>query len=113
VFVFIWPNEISIKAACKILVKLTADCNRVIYEKDISIQPFRMCDEKNFGMSDLCTLQASDIRPQIWGKQILDQLSASTKINITQVNTIVKSNQRLLTMKDINQPLFNNISRWQ
>ena len=93
--------------------KCLPDCNRVIYQKDISTQPFRTCDEKNFGMSDLCTFQAIDVRPQIWGKQVLDQLSASGRINMTQVNTIVKSNQRLLSLKDLNLPLFTNISRWQ
>ena len=48
-------------------------CNRFIYQKTISTQPFRVCDEKNFGMSQLCSLEAIIIKPQMWGKQFLDR----------------------------------------
>lgn len=32
------------------------DCNRVIYDHFMTLEPFRMCDEKNFGVSELCDL---------------------------------------------------------
>ena len=33
------------------------DCTRVIYQPKLSTQPFRICDEKNLGMSDLCNME--------------------------------------------------------
>ena len=48
------------------------DCSRIIYEHTLSAEPFRKCDEKNFGVSFLCNLdyRANIPKPQIWGSQV-------------------------------------------
>jgi hypothetical protein len=48
------------------------DCIRTIYQYTASQQQFRKCDEKNFGISDLCNLQNVNIlpKPQIFGSQV-------------------------------------------
>jgi hypothetical protein len=49
------------------------DCIRTIYQYTASSQPFRKCDEKNFGISDMCNLQLTNTlpKPQIFGTQVL------------------------------------------
>ena len=86
------------------------DCNRIIYQKSMSVQPFRICDEKNFGMSRLCSLENVELNPQIWGKQVLEQLSGS-RYNLTKLKASVKSSQRFLKMVTLDKNVFTNISR--
>ena len=72
------------------------DCDTVIYEPSVSTIPFRRCDFRNLGVSPLCNLD--DIllpEPQIWAKQVLDELSASKDNQlINQINYRIKSSQR-------------------
>ena len=91
-------------------IKCLPDCNRIIYQKSVSVQPFRICDEKNFGMSRLCSLENVELKPQIWGKQVLEQLSGS-KYNLTKLKASVKSSQRFLKMITNDAIVFTNISR--
>jgi hypothetical protein len=84
------------------------DCNRVIYQPLITTQKFRNCDENNFGVSELCNLNAN-IKPQIWGKQVLDQLQTSTII--TKLKNLVQSSQRKIKPKIVEGFLFENLSR--
>lgn len=44
------------KTMQKLLWLIFQDCNRVIYDHVMTIEPFRLCDEKNFGVSELCDL---------------------------------------------------------
>ena len=43
------------------------DCRHIIYSHSVTAQPFRNCDEKNFGVSDFCNPEMTyDIAPQNW-----------------------------------------------
>jgi acid-sensing ion channel, other len=70
------------------------DCSRTVYQPIISTQEFRACDEKNFGMSELCSFESIDVWPQIWGNQVLDQINGT---NITQNNVTEKIRSSLRT----------------
>ena len=95
-------NEVP-QNACK---HCLPDCNRVIYQATISAQKFRVCDEKNFGMSDLCDLSAMGIKPQIWGTQVFEQLSSASNNN--KILQIVQSSQRMVKPEN---SIFSNLSR--
>ena len=86
------------------------DCNRVIYQPIFSTQKFRECDEKNFGMSKLCNLEAYQIQPQIWGKQVLDQLVRS-KGNMTKLQEKIQSSQREILPIYFPGYIFTNLTR--
>ena len=86
------------------------DCNRVIYQPGFSTQKFRECDEKNFGMSKLCNLQSVQLRPQIWGKQVLDQLGTS-KENINKLQELIKSSKREILPIYFSDYTFTNLTR--
>jgi amiloride-sensitive sodium channel len=70
------------------------DCSRTVYQPIISAQEFRACDEKNFGMSELCSFESIDAWPQIWGNQVLDQINGT---NITQNNVTDKIKSSIRT----------------
>jgi hypothetical protein len=78
------------------------DCSRIVYQPTISTQEFRACDEKNFGMSELCSFESIDVWPQIWGNQVLDQING-TNITLNHVTDKIKSSLRtkqLFSRKD-------------
>jgi hypothetical protein len=56
-----WQNNIGVKAACKMLVKLTTDCIQTIYQQTVSAQPFRRCDERNIQLSDMCNMNFPNV----------------------------------------------------
>ena len=86
------------------------DCNRVIYQTTISAQKFRVCDEKNFGMSELCSLNALGLKPQIWGKQVLEQLSNPGN-NISNLSSVVESSQRMTKPNLSQNNTFTSLQR--
>jgi hypothetical protein len=86
------------------LIVCFLDCNRIIYQHSISIQPFRPCDERNFGMSELCNFENENPNPQIWGQQVLSQLNSS------QLQTRISS-QRFLNPRLFNSTIFENMKR--
>jgi hypothetical protein len=57
-------------AAVNSLMTSVPDCSRTVYQSSVTTKEFRVCDEKNFGMGELCSLDAVDVWPQIWGKQV-------------------------------------------
>lgn len=81
------------------------DCNRTIYYQRISTQKFRVCDEKNFDMTELCNLANRKLKPQIWGTQVLDQLG-----NDTLLKADLQSGRRTIR-KILQEPLFTTLSR--
>ena len=83
------------------------DCNRVIYQQTISTQEFRGCDEKNFGMTDLCSLMSLNPKPQIWATEVLGQLGN----DIPELKNIVTSSQRFVKPQNSENYLFDNLSR--
>jgi hypothetical protein len=58
-------------AAVKSFMTFFPDCSRTVYQSSVTTKEFRVCDEKNFGMGELCSLDAVDVWPQIWGKQVV------------------------------------------
>ncbi len=84
------------------------DCNQVVYQKSITNQQFRKCDEKNFGMSPLCNLDKSAIlpKPQIWGQAVLNQLNGS-KFNTSHI----EKNIRNLNPTLLQDNIFKNLER--
>ena len=78
------------------------DCNQVVYQKSVTNQQFRKCDEKNFGMSPLCNLKNLGVlsRPQIWGQTVLSQLNGS-KLNTSNVQSNVRYLYPTLLPNDI------------
>ena len=86
-----------------------SDCNRVIYHKTISTQPFRQCNEKNLGMTDFCSFEGTFLDPPMWGQQVLDQLNDSG-INVLLGN-IVRTSRRTLNPVLYNQSMFTKLQR--
>ena len=75
------------------------DCDRIIYHPMVTTQEFRVCNEKNFGMTDLCSFDAIDVWPQIWGDQVLDQSNGAwTYVNGTNIYKKIKSSMRVNTL---------------
>jgi hypothetical protein len=87
------------------------DCNRVIYQPIISTQEFRVCDEKNFGMTDLCSLTSIEPKPQIWGDQVLDQLLESKILNESNLKDQVMSSKRKIKNISLPEPMFTKLYR--
>ncbi len=84
--IFEMEHSVSLNA-CECL----PDCNQVVYQKSVTNQQFRKCDEKNFGMSQLCNLsRASGLpEPQIWKQAILSQINES-KLNTSHIKTNIR-----------------------
>ena len=72
------------------------DCNRIIYQKSVTFQPFRKCDETNFGMSFFCSFETlnSIPGPQIWGKLALEKMKNLPK-NQSHIQTKIVSSKRI------------------
>ena len=87
-----------------------SDCNRVIYQKTISAQPFRPCNEKNLGMTDFCSFEGAFLDPPIWGQQVLDQLNDSG-INFVDLGKVIKTSKRTLNPVLYNQSIFTKVER--
>ena len=81
------------------------DCKRTLYHTRITTQVFRVCDEKNFGMTELCNLTNTKLQPQIWGAQVLDQLG-----NESLLKDVLQSGRRTIT-KILQEPLFTTLNR--
>jgi len=103
-------EKINFEVPVNACVYCLPDCNRVIYQPGFSTQKFRECDEKNFGMSKLCNLQSVQLRPQIWGKQVLDQLGTS-KENINKLQELIKSSEREILPIYFSDYTFTNLTR--
>jgi hypothetical protein len=43
---------------------------QVIYQPYITASPFRKCNEKNLGMTDLCSVFSLKPKPQIWATDV-------------------------------------------
>lgn len=70
------------------------DCRRTVYQSKISTQAFRKCDERNFGISQLCNIEkiAESPKPQIYGLQVLKEFKMINKSGFVPVN--IESNIR-------------------
>lgn len=54
------------------------DCNNFVYRHTLSHEPFRPCDDFNFGITPLCNLENQDptYKPVLWGEQVISQLTS-------------------------------------
>jgi amiloride-sensitive sodium channel len=86
------------------------DCSRIVYQPIISTQEFRACDEKNFGMSELCSFESIDVWPQIWGNQVLDQING-TNITHNIVMEKIKSSLRTKQLFVTNDFTFTSVPK--
>ena len=88
------------------------DCSRTIYQYTASFQPFRKCDEKNFGVSGLCNLEMTSSlpQPQIFGTQVLDQLN-NTNGSIPSYAVNLSSSLRYLKRTMLMANVFDTIDR--
>jgi hypothetical protein len=68
------------------------DCSRTIYYYTASSQPFRKCDEKNFGVSELCNLEMTNSlpQPQIFGTQVVQVLEVDTGAKVFYIKLSTK-----------------------
>ena len=76
-----------------------------MYQKSVTNQQFRKCDEKNFGMSPLCNLSSTSLEPQIWGQAVLNQLNGS------KVNSHIQKSVRYLFPTVLQNDIFVNSVR--
>ena len=76
-------------------------------------QPFRKCDEKNFGVSDLCNLELTGSlpQPQIFGTQVLDELNSTSNGSIPSFASKVKSRKRYLKRTILMDNIFSALDR--
>ena len=73
-------------------------CNRIIYQKSVTFQPFRKCDETNFGMSDFCTFELLNTipGPQMWGKLAQEKMK-NMSIQDSSLQDKIVSSYRMST----------------
>jgi hypothetical protein len=76
-------------------------------------QRFRKCDEKNFGVSDLCNLELTGSlpHPQIFGTQVLDQLKSTTNGSMPVFAANVSSQKRYLKRTILMDNVFSSLDR--
>ena len=76
------------------------DCNRIIYQKFVTFQPFRKCDETNYGMSDFCSFEfLNNIPgPQMWGKLALEKMK-NMSLQDSSLQDKIVSSKRVSTGK--------------
>ena len=72
------------------------DCIRTIYTQSVTTQPFRRCDERNLYLTNLCTMDLDKItKPEIWGRQVIDQFMKSLGKIPTYLNNVESSYRRI------------------
>ena len=79
----------------------------------LTAQPFRKCDEKNFGVSLLCNLELTNTlpQPQIFGTQVLDELNSTSNGSIPSYAASVKSRKRYLKRTIMMNNVFSALER--
>merc|ERR1712141_786648 len=74
------------------------DCASTLYDTTVSASPFRRCDNKNLGLSDLCTFEQDTVSldPPIWGQNVMDEVRGGDgkKPLPSYIKDNVKSNTR-------------------
>ena len=71
------------------------DCESTIYEPSLSTVPFRKCDVRNMGVSQLCQLDDITLpEPRIWARQALEGLSPYGTID-----PVLQKSLKLMTSK--------------
>jgi len=55
------------------------DCQKDVYQLQISNQEFRDCDSRNFMVSKLCSKHSSSITPQKWASKLISLIQANNR----------------------------------
>ena len=82
------------------------DCIRTIYKHSVTTQPFRRCDERNWNLSDLCKIDTEVKKPQIWGRQFIEQFNRK---NITIPASFVESSKRTIKKSYLLSNFFEDL----
>ena len=82
------------------------DCIRTIYRQSVTTQPFRRCDERNLNLPDMCRFDNGAKKPQIWGRQLIEQFK---KKNISISASFVQSSKRTIKKSYILNDLFEDL----
>ena len=91
-----------------------SDCSRIIYQKTITAQQFRQCDEKNFGAAQFCTFDGPLTTPHIWGHQVRDQVRGYSIYDVIAFGGIgvmgfVTTGSKMIQNRHLwGNPYFNN-----
>jgi len=88
------------------------DCISTEYRYTVSTEPFRQCDEKNFGQGFFCSYggKESDLKPEIWGSQALAQMNKTWPI-IPSYAQLIETNYRKFESLKLARTLFTSIKR--
>jgi len=76
------------------------DCNNFLYRHTLSQEPFRPCDDFNFGVTPLCNLENMDPtqKPVLWGEQVISQLNTGIydDTQIPDYMSAIPTNKRVI-----------------
>ena len=88
------------------------DCDTIQYDNSITAVPFRKCDFRNLGASNLCrTDNPMPPEPQIWSKEVLNDLMSVFGSNTTLGAKLgVVSSQRSYAVNNAPPGMFNFIN---
>ena len=73
--------------------KCKPDCDSTTYSYSATASPFRRCDFKNLGISDLCNFDTM-LNPPIWGNLVAQQYLNETNSIPKYVSSLYTSNIR-------------------
>ena len=78
----------------------TPDCEKTLYRASVTAAPFRRCDYKNLGTSQLCNFE-DKLNPPIWGQQVLSQYSSEAEDGVPDyISKAIITNMRRYADKD-------------
>ncbi len=69
------------------------DCKQTLYKHKTTTEPLRICDENNFGVSNLCRHDIISMSMNYWGSQVLEDLNTiynPTQNNVSQQNNCTR-----------------------
>ena len=82
------------------------DCSGTNYEVvSVATAPFRICNLKNFGLSELCSLDKQIFQPSFWAKD------AKAEVRCTDMEShikSIKSNIRQWSLEDQEHDVFRH-----
>ena len=72
----------------------TPDCEKTLYRASVTAAPFRRCDYKNLGTSQLCNFE-DKLNPPIWGQQVLSQYKSEAADGVPDyISKFISTNMR-------------------
>ncbi len=78
------------------------DCSSTLIEASVSAAPFRKCDRKNFGISELCNFESKRIiNPPVWGASVKEEYGADLPLSFTDIKSNIRRTQGETQQEDI------------